>query len=129
MFSETLEKSQEFLDTGSHVVLSAEATMENDQLKLLARSVQPIDGVVADAGSMGLRIFVDTPDVIPSVATVLTNAAEAVKRAGRGPVVFCLLNKDLPGEVEVDSGQEFAINPQIKGAIKSLDGVVAVEEI
>ena len=31
--------------------------------------------------------------------------------------------------VEMDLGQDFPINPQIKGAIKSLDGVMSVEEI
>jgi len=35
----------------------------------------------------------------------------------------------LPGDVELDLGQYFPINPQIKGAIKSLDGVLDVEEI
>ena len=129
MFSETLEKSREYLDAGSQIVITVEATMENDQLRLLARSVQPIDGVVADAGALGLRIFVDTPEVIPSVASVLQNAVGMVRNAGQGPVVFCLINSDLPGEVEVDTKQDFPVNPQIKGAIKSLDGVVTVEEI
>ena len=129
MFSETLEKSREYLDTGSQVVITVEATMESEQLKLLARSVQPIDGIVADAGAVGLRIFVETPEVIPSVASVLQGAADTVKNVGRGPILFCLLDRGLPGEVEVDSGQEFPVNPQIKGAIKSLDGVVTVEEV
>ena len=43
LFSETLEKSREFLETGAQVVLTAEATMESDQLKLLGRSVGPVD--------------------------------------------------------------------------------------
>ena len=128
MFSDTLEKSREHLETGSHVVIAVEATMESEQLKLLARSVQPIDGVVADAGAVGLRIFVDTPAAIPSVASVLQDMADKVK-AARGPIIFCLMNNELPGEVDVDIGREFPVNPPIKGAIKSLDGVLAVEEI
>jgi DNA polymerase-3 subunit alpha len=35
----------------------------------------------------------------------------------------------LPGEVEIDLGENFPINPQIRGAIKSLNGVVEIEEI
>ncbi len=127
LFSETLEKSREYLETGSQVVVTAEATMESDQLKLLGRSVSPIDGVVADAGVMGLRIFVDTETAITSVAQVLQNAKAAAKGA-RGPVQFCLMAQGLPGEVEIDAGDEFPVNPQIKGAIKSLTGVVTVEE-
>ncbi len=42
---------------------------------------------------------------------------------------FCLMDPSLPGEVEVDLGREFPVTPQIKGAIRSLDGVMEVEEI
>ena len=76
----------------------------------------------------GLRVFIDGPEVIGSVANVLANAAGGTVRAGRGPVYFCLLNDDLPGEVELDLGEEFPVNPQIKGAIRSLGGVIEVED-
>ncbi|MGB7242370.1 MAG: DNA polymerase III subunit alpha [Sulfitobacter sp.] len=129
LFSDTLEKCRDHLETGAKVVVTVEATLEADQLKLLGRSVAPIDVVVADAGSMGLRIFVDAPDAITAVANVLDGAKQAVKSAGRGPIQFCLMDPGLPGEVEVDLGQEFPVTPQIKGAIKSLTGVLEVEEI
>ncbi len=129
LFSDTLEKSREFLETGAQVVLTAEATMESDQLKLLGRSVGPVDSVVAEAGATGLRIFVDQPQVLPTVAKVLQDAAGAAKSASKGPIHMCLLDPGLPGDVEMELGQDFPINPQIKGAIKSLDGVMSVEEI
>jgi len=128
MFSDTLEKSRDHLETGAHIVLTVEATMEAEQLKLLARSVAPIDNVVADAGSMGLRIFIDEAAAIASVARVLENAVQAAKSARPGPIRFCLMSPDLPGEVELDAGREFPVNPQIKGAIKSLEGVMDVQE-
>ena len=129
LFSETLEKSRDYLETGAQVVVTAEATMESDQLKLLGRAVSPIDGVVADVGAMGLRIFVENEQAIPSVASVLQNAVKSVKTGGRGPIRFCLMGAGLPGEVEIDAGQEYPVNPQIKGAIKSLSGVLTVEEL
>ena len=128
IFSETLEKCREHLETGSKVVVTVEATMEADQLKLLAKSIGPIDTVVADAGSAGLRIFVEDSEAVPNVASVLNGAREAVKNGPKGPVMLTLLNPDLPGEVEIDVGMEFPVNPQIKGAIKSLPGVMAVED-
>ncbi|WP_170582838.1 DNA polymerase III subunit alpha [Ruegeria arenilitoris] len=129
LFSETLENSREYLETGAQVVLTAEATMEADQLKLLARSVGPADSVVAEAGATGLRIFLDQSQALSTVASVLADAARAAKNASKGPIHLCLLDPGLPGEVEMDLGQEFPINPQIKGAIKSLDGVLSVEEV
>ncbi|PKQ12517.1 MAG: DNA polymerase III subunit alpha [Alphaproteobacteria bacterium HGW-Alphaproteobacteria-1] len=129
LFSEVLEKSRDFLETGAQVVIQAEATMEAEQLKLLCRSVQPVDGMVQGAGAVGLRIFVDQAEAVGAVAAVLNGAAKAVRGARPGPIHFRLLGPGLPGEVEIDSGTEFPVTPQIKGAIRSLSGVVMVEEI
>ena len=38
------------------------------------------------------------------------------------------MHQDLPGEVEIDTGLEFPVNPQIKGALKSLAGVATALE-
>jgi DNA polymerase-3 subunit alpha len=35
----------------------------------------------------------------------------------------------LPGEVELSAGRDYPVTPQIKGAIKSLDGVMDVQDI
>ncbi|MGB8624407.1 MAG: DNA polymerase III subunit alpha, partial [Paracoccaceae bacterium] len=128
LFSDVLEASRDNLETGCNVVLTVEATMESEQLKLLARTVQPIDSVVADAGAMGLKIFVDEAAAISAVAGLLDRAGGESGPRGRGPVQFCLMDPGLPGEVEMALG-EFPVNPQIKGAIKSLPGVMQVEEV
>ena len=129
MFSDTLEVAREHLETGAQVVLQCEATMEADQLKLLGRSVSPIDTAVTDISSQGLRVFLDGPEAIPSVASILENAMRDKVKGGRGPIYFCLMNDELPGEVEVDLGQDFPVNPQIRGALRSLGGVIEVEEV
>ncbi|SHG86623.1 DNA polymerase III subunit alpha [Marivita hallyeonensis] len=130
LFSDTLEAARDHLETGSKVMVTAEATLESDQLKLLGRSVAPVDIAVADAVSMGLRIFVDEPEVVPQVASVLARAADQLPKAGRGPIRICCLNAPgLPGEVDVALSQEFPVTPEIKGAIKSLGGVMDVEEL
>ena len=129
LFSDVLEAARDHLETGSQVVISCEATMEADVLKLLGRSVSAIDTAVADAGSSGLRVFLDTPEAIVSVATILENAVRDKVRGGRGPIYFCLMDPALPGEVELDLGQDFPVNPKIKGALRSLSGVIDVEEV
>ena len=129
LFSDTLEQARDHLETGSKVVVTVEATMEADQLKLLGRSVAPVDMAVADVGGVGLRVFIEAPQAIAAVASVLEGARTAAKSAGRGPVQLCLMDPALPGEVEVDLGMEFPVTPQIKGAIRSLGGVLEVEEI
>ncbi len=129
LFSEVLEKSREFLDTGSKVVITAEATMESDQLKLLIRSVGPVDAAIADAGRSSLRLYLDDASAVPTIARVLEDAKSAARSASPGEIYVYLQDPKLPGDVEMDLGQMFPINPQIKGALKSLDGVLDVEEI
>lgn len=129
LFSDVLEKVQDLLVAGKQVIVTVEATLESDQLKLLGRSVAAIDTVVADVDGMGLRIFVNEPEVLESVASVLSGSKQSSTVAGRGPITICLLDENLPGEVEMDLGVEFSITPQIKGAIKSLAGVIEVQDI
>ncbi|MCX7300255.1 MAG: DNA polymerase III subunit alpha [Rhodobacterales bacterium] len=129
MFSEALEAGRPNLEPGAQVVIQVEATMEADQLKLLGRQVTPIDTVVANAGASGLRVFVDDPAAVGLVATILDRALKDGVKGGRGPVYFCLVDAGLPGEVELDCGTEYPVTPQIKGALRSLQGVVEVEEV
>jgi DNA polymerase III subunit alpha len=129
MFSDVLEVAREHLESGSNVVLTVEATFDGDQLKLLARGVQPIDGAVADAGGAGLRVFIEDSSALAGIAGLLDRVRGDTRLKGRGPVQLCLLDPDLPGEVDVLLGEDYPVNPQIKGALKSLDGVVMVEEV
>ena len=129
IFSDTLEKAQDHLVTGAKVIVTVEATLESDQLKLLGRSIAPIDTVVADVGGIGLKIFIEDIEAVSAVASVLEGAVKAAQNLGRGPVQFCLMDTSLPGEVEIDLGQDFPVTPQIKGAIKSLMGVMEVEDL
>jgi DNA polymerase-3 subunit alpha len=129
VFSETLEASRDHLEPGSNVVVTVEATMEAEQLKLLARSVTPIDTVAAQARSMGLRVYVDEAAAVEAVAALLERARKEAASRTRGPVQLCLMAPDLPGEVEVALGDGFPVNPQIKGAIKSLGGVLTVDDV
>ena len=130
LFSDTLEAARDHLEAGTKVMVTAEATLEADQLKLLGRSVAPVDMAVADAVSMGLRIFVDEVDAVTHVASVLTRAADQMPKAGKGPIRICCMNAPgLPGEVDVALDREFPVTPEIKGAIKSLGGVLEVEEL
>ncbi|MFW2587984.1 DNA polymerase III subunit alpha [Sagittula sp. SSi028] len=128
IFSDTLEKCREHLETGSKVVVTVEATMESDQLKLLARGVMPVDMAAAQAGPSGMRIFVDNAMAMSLIAGVLEDAREKMQKAPRGPVHLRLADPGLPGEVELDLDQHYPVTPEIKGAVKSLDGVMAVED-
>ena len=88
-----------------------------------------MEGVVADAGGVGLRIHIDGAEAVASVAALLTRIAAEAKIRSRGPILFCIANRDTGEEVEVSTGRDFPVNPQIKGAIKAMAGVLMVEEV
>ncbi len=129
MFSDVLEATRDHLETGSNIILQVEATLEADQLKLLARGVQPIDAAVAGDAAAGIRVFVDDPLGVTSVQSLLERFKGEAGPKARAPVSLCLMAQDLPGEVDVLLGDDFPVNPQIKSALNSLDGVVMVEEM
>jgi DNA polymerase-3 subunit alpha len=128
VFSDTLETARAHLETGAMVVLTVEATMEGEQLKLLARGAAPVDGVVADVGGQGLRVFYGAGFRPDHVTAVLDTARAVAKGKGRGPIYLCALTEDL-GEIDLLIEESFPVSPQVKGAFRSLPGVIEVEEI
>ncbi|MEM7241279.1 MAG: DNA polymerase III subunit alpha [Pseudomonadota bacterium] len=128
VFSDTLEKAQDHLVVGNNVVLSVEAEMEAEQLKMLCRGASPADLTVADAAAMGLKIFVSSEEAVGGVAERLDALSEDKSIRGRGPVHLILSNPELPGEVEMALPGEFPMNPQVKGALKHIGGVLDVVE-
>ena len=76
-----------------------------------------------------MKIYIEQANVLPAIASVLEQASNQVKSGPKGPIIFALLDPTLPGEVEMDAGLDYPVNPQIKGAIKSLNGVLEIEEV
>ncbi|WP_193141523.1 DNA polymerase III subunit alpha [Meridianimarinicoccus sp. MJW13] len=128
IFSDTLEASRDLLEAGTNVVMTVEATSEADQLKLLCRSVVPVDSVATAGAPMGLRVFLNRSETLETIAAMLEKAREETRVPARSPVELCLLGPDLPGEVQIKLPEPYYVNPAIKGAVKSLDGVVVVED-
>ncbi len=129
MFPDNFDAVRQVFDQSNQVVMTIEARFNEGQFDPLGRSVGVMDKVIADAGAADLKVFIDTPDAIAPVANVLNDAAQTVKNTAKGRVILCLMSPDLPGEVEMDAGAKFPVNPQIRSAIKGLGGVLAVEEI
>jgi DNA polymerase-3 subunit alpha len=124
-----LNNARAVFESTDKVVAVLEARFNDGQFDPMIRSVSPVESAVADAGGSGLRIHVDQPDTIPQIASVLGRAAEQLPKVKRGPIYLCLSHSSLPGEVEMDLQQEFPVTPEIKGALKSLSGILAIEDL
>ncbi|MEM9394358.1 MAG: DNA polymerase III subunit alpha [Pseudomonadota bacterium] len=131
VFSDTLETSRDFLEPGTNAVLTVEATLESDQLKLLCRSAGPVDNAVADpqGGTSGLRIFIEGTEAVDPLKGLIDRLDNDPAQRVRGPILLSLAGPDLPGEIDISLGDLLPVTPQIKGAIKSLSGVRFVEDL
>ena len=128
VFADVLEAHRGDLEPGAKVILQVEATQESDQLKMLVRSVTPVDDAVAGSAAAGLRVFLEDAGDLPSLSGLLERLRAEPTRA-RGPLHLCLLGDDLPGEVELALPGLWPVSPAVKGALRSLPGVAMVEEV
>ena len=128
VFSDVLEVARDLLDAGSNVVITVEATLEGETLKLLARAVQPVDAVAAEAGGGALRIHLDRADAAASVASLLARVAADGGRA-RGSITICVPDREGGREIDVLLPRVWPVTPQVKGALRTMTGVVLVEDL
>ncbi len=121
LFSETLSQSRALFDSGQPLVVTVDVSSEEDNLRLTAHKVEPLDDIVAHAAA-GLRVFLGE-------ARALTNLKSLIGRetGGRGRVAIVL---DLPGsEVEIAIPGGVRVDPKFRAAVKSLPGIVDVHDI
>ncbi|MBK0398367.1 DNA polymerase III subunit alpha [Limibaculum sp. M0105] len=130
-FSDVLLAAEGLLETGSNLVLTVEAEGGAEGGRLMLRAVQPIEQVIADAAASGLRVHVEGEDALTSVQRRLGIGRTAAGRAkrGEGPVSIVVALPELNQEVEIDLPGHFPVGPEIRGALKAVPGVAAVEEI
>jgi DNA polymerase-3 subunit alpha len=124
VFSDTLEAARDHLEPGRNVVLTVEATLEGETLKLLARAAQPIDSVAAEAGAANLRIHINRPEAATSIAALLAQ----LQGRNKGQITLCVPD-DQGREIDLALPHPYPVTPQIKGAIKAMQGVVLIEEV
>ena len=112
VFSDVLDAARDHLEPGRSVVLTVEATVEGDELRLLARHVQPIDAAVAGAGDAGLRVYLDdAAAAAPSLAARLDQIGRDPGSRKRGPIELVVMAPDLPGETMLVPARQLPPRP------------------
>ncbi|MEF3048543.1 DNA polymerase III subunit alpha [Pseudotabrizicola sp. L79] len=124
VFSDVLEAARDLLEPGKNVVLTVKADPDGDGVKLLANGVQPIDAVAAEVGASDLKIHLNRPEVLPALAELLGK----VTGRNRAEIYVCVACDDGQ-EIDLKLPKPYPITPQIKGAIKAMNGVVMVEDL
>jgi len=126
VFSDTLEACRDHLEPGCNVVLTVEANLEGETLKLLARGAQPIDAVAAEAGGSNLRIHLDRAEAAAAIAALFRQIGGSQR--SRGQITLTVPGED-GSEIDLLLPEPLPVTPQIKGAIKATQGVVMLEDL
>ena len=121
-FSEVLGRSREILEEGTAVLITADAKLEGESLRLTAADVERLDKAAAGVGQ-GMRIFIEAATAVPYIRSIL-------ERDGRGKGRVSLVPRLAPGqEVEVTLPGGWNVSPRMMQAMKLVAGVASVEEV
>ncbi len=131
LFPDDFETVRKVFEQTTQVVMTLEARFNEGQFDPIARSVAPIDGIV-DAATAGLNVMIDDEDAVGMVQSVLERFRDDPSIRTRGEILLTALAvplADAAQDVSVSIGEGWPVSPQIKGALKSLPGVVLVEDM
>jgi len=132
LFPDDFDKIRQVFEQSHQVLMTLEARFNEGQFDPIARSASPIDGVISQGMSAGLNVMIDKVEAASMIQSVLNRFREDGSTKIRGPVTITALAvplQDTVQDVPVEIGDGWPVSPEIKGALKSLPGVVAVEEL
>jgi DNA polymerase-3 subunit alpha len=121
VFSEVLVMARELLASGKPLLISADARLEDETIKLLAQSFQSLDAAAASAA--GLRVAINEESALSGLRDIV-----AGERPGRGRIVLDLvLGPEERAEIQVPGA--FLVSANLRSRLGGLPGVVEVVEI
>ena len=132
LFPEDFDACRNVFERTLQVVMTLEARFNEGQFDPVARGVVSIESVVGTGASSGLNVMIDDLAAISTIQSLLDRFCSDGSVKSKGPIRITALSVDLGGAVQdvpVEIGDGWPVSPQIKGALKSLPGVVMVEEI
>ena len=120
VFSEVLVASRELLESGQPMLITLDARLEDDRVRLMASKMMPLDEAVA-AKLDNLRI--EIKDGAP-----VEELKEIIDADGRGNGRILLVTRSNGHEVEVSLPDRYAISSQTLGRIKDVPGVTDIRQ-
>ena len=109
-----------------------EGRVNDGQYDPMARAVKPLDSALEKIdGGAGLNVMIDELEAVSMIQSVLERFRDDGSIKSKGPIKITALDvalPDAPQDVPIHIGDAWPVSPQIKGALKSLPGVVLVED-
>ncbi len=122
-FRETYGDGREVLEPGRHVLVTAQARMEGEEVKLSAQTgFEDLDARLAK-GTAGFAVHVHDAAALEPLGAML-----ASRREGSGRIAV-FVETGGAGTVEIDLPDKYALSPTLGGEIGALDGVSSVQAL
>jgi DNA polymerase-3 subunit alpha len=122
VFAEVLGAARDLIASGKPLLVTANARLEEESLRLVADAITALDDAVAGAAA-GLRVTVSDSGCIAELKKII-----AAERRGRGRVSI-LVDLGEEREVEVALKENYAVSALARSKLQTVPGIVAVEEV
>jgi DNA polymerase-3 subunit alpha len=122
LFSEVLSRSRELLVEGNAILVSCDARMDNDNLRLTAQEVESLEKAAQNVGQ-GIRLWLEQTAAVDPIQALLS-------KEGRGKgKVFVVARTGTGQDVEITLPGGFNVSPRLMQAMRVIPGVAEVEAV
>ncbi len=123
LFSEILAEAEALLDGDRPLLITAAARLDDDQVKLNGQRVALLDDAAAETAT-GMQIWLGETAALGPLKGLIEREAAG---KGKGRVSIVVPTGDQEIEIALDG--RFMCSQQIQAAIRSLNGIVDVQEL
>jgi DNA polymerase-3 subunit alpha len=121
VFSEMLGAHRDLMVAGKALILTLDVQKTGDEMRLTCQGIESLDKAVENAAA-GLRILLSSGEGVPGLRDVLY-------REGRGRGQITLVVAEPDREIELRLPGAWTVSGRCRSAIRSLPGIVEVQEI
>ncbi|WP_312529314.1 DNA polymerase III subunit alpha [Paracoccus sp. (in: a-proteobacteria)] len=126
VFSDTLDAHRQDLEPGANVVLQVQVEPSGDQVKLLARGVQPLESAVADAGADRLAVTIADLHPVAEIAQALERILNEIKAPARARGPISLRFRDGEDLIDVEIAQDAPLTTPARQVLRAIPGVLEI---
>ncbi len=123
IFSETLSRSEELLESGKPilVVATAEKREDSDNLSFIINVIEDLDKAVSEVAN-GLKIYINSPQAVKPLKEVLDADSN-----GRNNIYIKPYNNEW--DVEITLKSKYALGKDTLTKIRSIPGITDIKEL
>ncbi|MDY0241842.1 MAG: DNA polymerase III subunit alpha [Rhodospirillaceae bacterium] len=121
LFSEVLSAARELLEPNKALLITADARIEEEQLKLVAHKIENLDAAAART-SAGLKIVIGDEGPIQPLKALVSGQGR-----GRGRIRIVLRTEER--EIETCLAQSYSLDPSFMARLRAVPGILEAQEI